>query len=91
MTTSTQTQQSGEVVGLQSAINYADAVAAAHAQHSTGGGEQYRASLADAKVGPETIQSAARAQELSEMAGAAWAAHAEKLREQIAAKEHTTA
>jgi hypothetical protein len=85
------TQQSGEVVGLQSAINFADAVAAAHAAHSTGGGEQYRASLAQANVGPETIQSAATAQELSAMAAGAWTAHAAKLREQLAAKEHTTA
>ncbi len=88
--TSNNTQQSGEVVGLQSAINYADAVAAAHAGHSTGGGETYRASLGHAKVGEETVQSAARAQELSEMAAAAWAEHASKLREQLAAKEHTT-
>jgi hypothetical protein len=91
MTTPTTTDQSGEVVGLQSAINFADTVAAAHAKHSTGGGEQYRASLGQAKVGAATIQSAARAQELSEMAGAAWKAHADKLREQLAAKEHTTA
>jgi hypothetical protein len=83
-------QQSGEVVGLMSAINYADAVAAAHEAHSTGGGEQYRASLGQAEVGSETIQTAASAQELSEMAGAAWRAHAAKLREQLAAKEAVT-
>lgn len=89
--TTAPTQQSGEVVGLTSAINYADAVAQAHAAHSQGGDEQYRASLGQAKVGPETIKSAARAQELSAMAAAAWKAHADKLREQLAAKEHTTA
>jgi hypothetical protein len=89
--TSTTPQQSGEVVGLTSAINYADAVAAAHAAHSLGGGEQYRASLGQANVGPETLQSAASAQEASELAAGAWRAHADKLREQLAAKEATTA
>ncbi len=85
------TAQSGEVTGLASAINYADAVAAAHAAHSQGGGEQYRASLGEAGVGPETIRSAATAQEASEIAAGAWKAHADKLREQEAAKEATTA
>lgn len=89
--TTTAPQQSGEVVGLMSAITYAETVAAAHAAHSTGGGEGYRASLGQANVGPETVKSAAEAQELSEMAGAAWAQHAAKLREQLAAKEATTA
>lgn len=93
VSTSTQNapQQSGEVTGLMSAINYADAVAAAHDAHSLGGGEQYRASLGQAEVGPETIQSAATAQEASETAAGAWRAHAAKLREQLAAKEATTA
>lgn len=85
------TQQSGEVVSLMSAINYADAVAAAHAAHSLGGGEQYRSSLGQAQVGPVTIASAADAQEKSEIAAGAWRAHAAKLREQLAAKEATTA
>jgi hypothetical protein len=83
-------QQTGEVVGLMSAINYADTVAAAHGQHSTGGGEQYQAALGHAEVGEETIASAARAQEASAIAQAAWAEHAGKLREQLAAKEVTT-
>lgn len=85
------TQQSGEVVGLMSAIHYATEVAGAHAAHSSGGGEGYRASLAAAEVGPETIQSAAEAQEASANAAGAWQRHAEKLREQLAAKEATTA
>lgn len=85
------TQQSGEVTGLMSAINYAGAVAAAHEAHSLGGGEQYRAALGQAQVGPETLQSAGAAQEASEIAGAAWRAHEAKLREQLAAKEATTA
>lgn len=91
MTQSTSTQQSGEVVGLTSAINYAEAVAEAHAAHSLGGGETYMASLAQAEVGPETIQSAAAAQEASANAAGAWQAHADKLKEQLAAKEAITA
>lgn len=89
--TQTIPQQSGEVTGLMSAINYADAVAAAHDAHSAGGGEQYRAALGQAQVGPETIASAARAQEATEIAAAAWREHGAKLREQLAAKEATTA
>jgi hypothetical protein len=89
--TQTVPTQSGEVTGLMSAINYADAVAAAHDAHSAGGGEQYRASLGQAQVGPETIASAARAQEATEIAAAAWREHGAKLREQLAAKEATTA
>lgn len=84
------TQQSGEVTGLMSAIAYAEAVAAAHEAHSTGGGEHYRASLSAAEVGEQTIQTAAAAQEASEIAGGAWRAHAAKLREQLAAKEAVT-
>lgn len=94
MTTTAQpvsTQQSGEVVGLISAINYAGAVAAAHEAHSQGGGETYTASLAQAEVGPETIQSAGAAQEASQIAAAAWRAHEAKLKEQLAAKEAITA
>jgi hypothetical protein len=87
----TQSQQSGEVTGLASAIQFAGAVAAAHEAHSTGGGEGYRASLGQANVGDETIQSAADAQEKSQIAGAAWRVHEAKLREQLAAKEATTA
>ena len=87
----TSTQQSGEVVGLISAINYAAAVAAAHEAHSQGGGETYTASLAQAEVGPETIQSAGAAQEASQIAAAAWRAHEAKLKEQLAAKEAVTA
>lgn len=90
MTTTAQPQQSGEVTGLMSAINYADAVATAHDSHSSGGGEQYRAALANAEVGPETIQSAADAQQATQIAAAAWHNHAAKLREQLAAKEVTT-
>jgi hypothetical protein len=92
MTASTpqSTQQSGEVVGLMSAINYAGAVAAAHEAHSLGGGEQYMASLAQAEVGPETIRSAGAAQEASQNAAGAWRAHETKLKEQLAAKEATT-
>ncbi len=85
------TQQSGEVTGLMSAIAYAEAVAAAHEAHSTGGGEHYRASLASFEVGPDTINTAGTAQEASEIAGGAWREHAAKLREQLAAKEATTA
>lgn len=92
MTAPTQTPtQSGEVVGLTSAINYAAAVAAAHEAHTAAGGEQYRASLGEAEVGPDTIQSAAAAQEASQIAAAAWRTHEAKLREQLAAKEATTA
>lgn len=86
----TSPQQSGEVVGLTSAINYAEAVAAAHNAHSQGGGEQYLSSLGQAEVGPETIQSAAHAQEMSAIAAAAWADHGVKLKEQLAAKEAVT-
>ena len=87
---STATQQSGEVTGLTSAIAYAEAVAAAHEAHASGGGESYMASLGQAQVGPETVASAGRAQEMSQNAAAAWRNHAAKLREQVAAKEATT-
>lgn len=84
------TQQSGEVIGLTSAIAYAEAVAAAHQQHSTAGGEAYMTSLGTANVGPETIQSAGEAMEASANAAGAWQSHAAKLKEQLAAKEATT-
>jgi hypothetical protein len=90
MTAPAKTQTSGEVIGLTGAIAYADEVASAHGQHSSGSGEQYRASLARAEVGEDTIASAARAQEASAIAQAAWTEHANKLREQLAAKEATT-
>lgn len=91
MTTTVQPQQSGEVTGLMSAISYAEAVAAAHAAHSSGGGESYMAALGSAQVGSETVQSAGEAQQASAIAAGAWQAHAAKLREQLAAKEATTA
>ncbi len=76
-----------EITGLQSAVSYAEAVAEAHAAHSTGGGESILTSLQQANVTGATLAAVEEAQEASSMAAAAWGNAAEKLKEQIGVKE----
>lgn len=82
--------QSGEVIGLMSAINYCAAVAAAHENHSQAGGEAFLGALESMEFGPETRAAVAAAQEATTSASGAWRAAEAKLKEQLAAKEHTT-
>lgn len=76
-----------EITGLQSAIAYAEGVAAAHEQHSIAGGEAYRGSLQGFGVSGQAIQVVASAQEFSEMAASAWRAAAAELSKQNVVKE----
>lgn len=76
-----------EVTGLQSAIAHAEAVAAAHEQHSMAGGEGYLSSLAGFGVRGQAIQLVATAQEFTEMAAGAWRAAATELAKQNMVKE----
>lgn len=76
-----------EITGLQSAIAYADAVADAHASHSSGGGEAYIGSLQAAEVSGRAIQMVAEAQEASQIAADSWRAAAVELAKQNIVKE----
>lgn len=76
-----------EVTGLASATAYAKAVAAAHASHSTAGGESYINSLQSFNVTGATIAAVGAAQEASSNAAAMWVAVAEKLDSQMNVKE----
>lgn len=64
-------QMSGEVTGTRSAARYAEAVAAAHANHA--GAEGYLTSLANMEIGDTRIGQARAAMEASRNAGAMWA------------------
>lgn len=74
-----------EVTGLQSAIDYAEGVASAHAAH--GAAEGFAGSLAQAEYGDGVLSAVAAAQEASANAGALWTAAAEKLKESNVVKE----
>lgn len=68
--TMTTTQHSGEVIGTRSAVHYAEAMAAAHAEHASN--EGFVSSLARMEVGDGDISKVRAAMEKSRMAGAAW-------------------
>lgn len=70
-----------EIKGLDPAIDYANDVAASHAEHGTAGNEGYLGALQNANVTGETYSSAAEAQEASTIAAAKWERHAQLLAE----------
>jgi hypothetical protein len=76
-----------EITGLQSAIAYADAMAAAHDQSSLAGGEAYLGSLQGFEVSGQAIAMVAAAQEASQNAAGAWRMAAAELSKQNIVKE----
>lgn len=76
-----------EITGLQSAVAYAEGVAAAHEQHSLTGGEAYLGSLQSFEVSGRVLQLVASAQESSQIAAGTWKAAAAELSKQLIVKE----
>ncbi len=74
-----------EVLNLQQALDYAQAMAATHEEVAAD--EQYLASLTAAKVDGEALASAVAAQEASQVAADMWAAHYREMEKQMVVKE----
>jgi hypothetical protein len=81
------TTGTGEVIGLDQSIAYAEGLAAEAGEHGTDGGETYLAHLAERRVVGDGITTAADMQQAFTTAAAAAAAHAAELTKQKQVQE----